>query len=38
MGVLIKINSMLDNISSTEKKVGEYILENPDKIKDLNTY
>lgn len=38
MGVLIKINSMLDSVSSTERKVGEYILENPEKIKDLNTY
>ncbi|STO31359.1 Uncharacterized HTH-type transcriptional regulator ybbH [Fusobacterium necrogenes] len=38
MGVLIKINSMLDNISSTERKVGEYVLNNPEKIKELNTY
>ncbi len=38
MGVLIKINSMLDTVSSTESKVGEYILKNPEKIKDLNTY
>lgn len=38
MGVLIKIESMLKDMSSTEKKVGKYILEHPEKIKEFNTY
>lgn len=38
MGVLIKIESMVEDMSFTEKKVGKYILEHPDEIKNFNTY
>ena len=38
MGVLIKISNMLEQFSVREHKVAEYILNNPEKIKDLNTY
>lgn len=38
MGVLIKIRSMLNDLTSTEKRVAEYILAKPEEIKSLNTY
>lgn len=38
MGVLIKISNMLDDFSTREKKVADYILEKPEKVKKLNTY
>lgn len=38
MGVLIKISNMLEDFSARERKVADYILEKPEKIKDLNTY
>lgn len=38
MGVLIKISNMLNDFSTREKKVADYILEKPEKIKNLNTY
>lgn len=38
MGVLIKISNMLNNLSAREKKVAKYILEKPEKAKELNTY
>lgn len=38
MGVLIKISSMLDDFSARERKVADYILDKPEKVKELNTY
>lgn len=38
MGVLIKISNIQNDLSAGEKKVADYILEKPEKIKDLNTY
>lgn len=38
MGVLIRISNMLEDLSTREKKVADYILRQPEEIKDLNTY
>lgn len=38
MSVIIKINSMKSQLTSTEKKIADYILKDPEAIKNLNTY
>lgn len=38
MGVIIKINTMKNELTSIEKKIADYILKDPESIKDLNTY
>lgn len=38
MGVIIKINTMKNQLTSIEKRIAEYILKDPEAIKNLNTY
>lgn len=38
MGVIIKLNAMKNELTSIEKKIAEYILADPERIKNLNTY
>lgn len=38
MGIIIKLNAMKNQLTSIEKKIAEYILEDPERIKNLNTY
>lgn len=38
MGVIIKINTMKSQLTSIEKRIAEYILKDPESIKNLNTY
>lgn len=38
MGIIIKLNAMKNQLTSIEKKIAEYILEDPEKIKNLTTY
>ena len=38
MGVIIKLNAMKNQLTSIEKKIAEYILADPERIKNLNTY
>lgn len=38
MGVIIKINSMKNQLTPIEKRIADYILEDPEAIKNLNTY
>lgn len=38
MGIIIKLNAMKNQLTSIEKKIAEYILEDPERIKNLTTY
>ena len=38
MGVIIKLNTMKNQLTSIEKRIAEYILKDPEAIKNLNTY
>lgn len=38
MGVIIKLNAMKNQLTSIERKIAEYILADPERIKNLNTY
>lgn len=38
MGIIIKLNAMKNQLTSIEKKIAEYILEDPERIKKLTTY
>ena len=38
MGIIIKLNAMKNQLTSIEKKIAEYILEDPEWIKNLTTY
>lgn len=38
MGIIIRLNAMKNHLTSIEKKIAEYILEDPERIKNLTTY
>ncbi|MDO4589425.1 MAG: MurR/RpiR family transcriptional regulator [Fusobacterium sp.] len=38
MGIIVKITAMKNQLTSMEKRIAEYVLEDPERIKNLNTY
>lgn len=38
MGLIAKITAIKNQLTSMEKRIAEYILEDPERIKNLNTY
>lgn len=38
VGIIVKITAMKNQLTSMEKRIAEYVLEDPERIKNLNTY
>lgn len=38
MSVILKLNMMRNHLSKIEKKIADYILRNPEEVKELTTY
>lgn len=38
VGIIVKITAMKNQLTSMEKRISEYVLEDPERIKNLNTY